>query len=758
MIFQQILAEREVKVRSLAKIVSGTHVAEQLQEAWEEILEVDYFPIFKLAADILSELSGNAGIDDLLKTLATSALRITRKRAALKHDLMGRIYHRLLADAKFFGAYYTTVPAATLLLRLTLDPVYSTVDWSSPEDIQNVRIGDLACGTGTLLKAALEAIVDNHVHARAKSGQLPELQSVHSALVEEGLYGLDVIPFAIHLAASALAMHEPDVRFQNMQLYTLPLSGVGSQTRLGSLELISGRTIPLQADLFGSPLGATRMTGAGGITQKIEVPLLDLCVMNPPFTRSVGGNLLFGNLPKKERSRMQNELKKVVRSKHLSANITAGLGSVFTAIGHSLVKPNGHLALVLPRALLSGVAWEPTRQLIGKYYYLRYVIVSNQPGHWAFSENSNYSECLIVARRLEESEKAGTTKFINLWRKPGSSTEAVPLADAIREAEGSFLGRSAGTEELTTDSTKFGEVVLAPAAQIKAGQWSEEAAFAQTELCRTAYYLRRGRMYIPRKGLIGNIPMTPLGQLGELGPDRRDIHDGFKLSASKSAYPALWGHNTESVQQIEQTPNRFLSALTKAKKGRHLRDPKLLWSRAGRLLIAERLWLDTIRTLAVRLNDPVLSNTWWPVAVSDSKKIAAEDAEKILAIWLNSTFGVISLIAARVDTRGPWIELKKPLLESIPVLEPAGLGKKQLKTLVDAYNDLADKDLSSLPEIDNDSVRADIDAAIMQAFGFSVSSKILRELMAEEPLVVGARTLEGARDESSWDASVDSLS
>jgi hypothetical protein len=35
-------------------------------------------------------------------------------------------------------------------------------------------------------------------------------------------------------------------------------------------------------------------------------------VMNPPFVRSVGGNLLFGNLPELDRGVMQDKLKRLV--------------------------------------------------------------------------------------------------------------------------------------------------------------------------------------------------------------------------------------------------------------------------------------------------------------------------------------------------------------------------------------------------------------------------------------------------------------
>jgi len=57
------------------------------------------------------------------------------------------------------------------------------------------------------------------------------------------------------------------------------------------------------------------------------LPELDLCVMNPPFVRSVGGNLLFGSMPD-QRGVMQGELARRVRETNLPASSTAGLGSV----------------------------------------------------------------------------------------------------------------------------------------------------------------------------------------------------------------------------------------------------------------------------------------------------------------------------------------------------------------------------------------------------------------------------------------------
>lgn len=738
MIFHQILSHWETRIQPLSRMIESQTVSESLADSWSFVLDnVDYVPIFRLARNIVMELSGNPGIDGALRILARSALRITARRAALRHDLMGRIYHRLLADAKYFGAFYTTIPAATLLLKLTLDPQHVNIDWSDSAILHRLRIADLACGTGTLLKAALQSIVDNYVRDCASKQITPDLKVLHKGLVEECLWGFDVIPFAIHLAASALAVHEPEVRFGRMRLYTLPLRGYPENAiRLGSLDFISGRRLEVQSDLQGAVSGPGRITGEGEVSELVELPDLDLCVMNPPFTRSVGGNLLFGNAPEPERRLMQQLLGRLVASRHINiqANITAGLGSVFAAIGARQVRPGGQIALVLPRALLSGVAWEPTRRMLADGFHIRYIIVSHQPGAWNFSENTDLSECLLVGRRRLAGEAPMPTKVVNLWVRPGSGVDALTVADLIRGALGAHLD-SAGTQELRTDGRKYGEVILCSAQQIQSLQWGMATAFAQTELCRVAYNLARNAVYIPTRGSVGGISLTEVRQLATVGPDRRDIHDGFTLAGSRTAYPAFWGHDTESIQHLSQEPSGFLSPLAHARRRRPLRDAHLLWSRAGRLLVAERLWLTTVRTVCVRLPRPVLSNTWWPLAVSDTDGVAAEDVERILALWFNCSLGMISVIAARVDTRGPWIDLKKPVLERLRVLDPRSLSRTRRHALTRAYEELATLDLARLPEIDRDEVRAQIDSAIADALELPDNLRVLREMLASEPII-----------------------
>jgi hypothetical protein len=160
-------------------------------------------------------------------------------------------------------------------------------------------------------------------------------------------------------------------------------------------------------------------------------------------------------------------------------------------------------------------------------------------------------------------------------------------------------------------------------------------------------------------------------------------------------------------------------------------------------MVAERLWLETTRVVAVRLRARALSNTWWPVAIGDRPGLSAEDSERILALWLNSTLGVLSLMAVRVDTRGPWVELKKPIVEALLVLDVPALEPSQRAKLIRAYDDLCDSELLPVPRIDHDGVRAKIDAALMDALGLGDNLMELRRMMAAEPLLLGGRA-EGA--------------
>lgn len=732
MIFQEVLSESEARVKPLRTILEDKDPVGRLAKEWQFIQDdINYHPIFKVAKQVLVSMPSNPDTVAGIQRLAEAALWVTAKKAALRHDLMGRIFHRLLAKAKPLGAYYTSIPAAALLLKLALDPSQNPLAWDKLDEVSRIRIADFACGTGTLVKAAMEAVQDNYIRAIAAKGGSPDLAEFHRAMVEDALWGFDVLPSAVHMAAAALALHEPDVTFHRMRLYHLPLGG--EKNKLGSLEFLTTRKLQAQATLFGASTGATRVAGRGDVIESLSVPLLDLCVMNPPFVRSVGGNLLFGSLPEPERKRLQKTLAVVLRDGEIPASSTAGLGAVFAAMGDRHLSPGGHLALVLPRALLSGVAWKHTRELLSARYHVRTVIVSHEPRQWQFSENTNISEALIVARKLRPSEKPGPTAFLNLAHKPRTVVEALALAEAVLHATGAPLMGNAGTQVVRSNGTVFGELVEATPDMVSKELWSYPTAFAQTDLVRATYYLSKGSLWIPGSGIVGTAPMTGLGALGKLGPDRRDIGDGFNVSQTPTSYPAFLGHDSAAVTTLQQKPNKWLLPLAKAKAGRPLRDSTLLWGRAGNIIVVDRFRSNTNRVAACRLDEPVLSNTWWPFQLNASRGSAGK--EKALVVWLNSTYGLLVLMANRVETQGPFMEFKKPTLASMPVLDVGALSAAQLRVLERTYDTVFESGLLPLHQIVSDPVRAQLDAAISNALGWPATPQ-LGAMLAREGLIL----------------------
>jgi hypothetical protein len=663
----------------------------------------------------------------------------------LRHDLMGRIYHWLLHYAKYLGTYYTSVSSATLLLKLALAADWDS-DFGDPSELAAFKVADLACGTGTLLMAAAQAFSDAYIRLRAASGrslETSDLSTLHKALMENMLHGYDVLPSAVHLTASTLALLAPEVAFRRMNLYVMPLGIDHGHPRLGSLDFLTGQEVTTQMALDYSQLETIR-TGVGQTyVTNAKVPRLHLCVMNPPFTRGVGDNLLFGSLPD-ERGRLQKELKRVAKTTGVSASITAGLGSVFAALADRHLERGGRIAFVIPAALASGEAWGSTRALIARNFHLETVIASHDPERPNFSENTDLSELLFIARKLKSGEAAGRTKYISLWHNPRSIFEAMDLANRIVHISKPIGIEEAGVSPIRGPVNKVGEIVTTPQPRNEEN-WTG-SLFSQTELLRACWTLQRGQLRVPGSSGSFKVPTARLDSLGGLGYDRRDIHDAFEVSTEDwSPYPAFWNHESDKVRSISQKPSANLLARTVAAKGRKLKSASDVWSKAGTILLAERLRTNTHRVVAIGFAKPVLGNTWWAFK-SDG---LTEAQEKALRLWLNSSLSLLLYFGRRVITEGAWMQMKKPGWESMPVLDVRDVKPEHIKMLESTDEAIGDMELMPLAQLDKDPVRQRIDESLAKVLGLPSLAPI-RELLAREPgltaLEINPKQVQGAVD------------
>lgn len=734
LLFHEELARTEKSVIALNKLLDEEYLTLVLSDQWRHILSIDYVPIFRIAYDVLASLPTLHDTSRALRTLINAVLKVSAERAALRHDLMGRIYHTLLRHKKYLGTYYTSVASASLLLKLALDTRRWNIAWNDASALKNFRVADLACGTGTLLMAVQQAITDNYVRFSAEAGEKiapSDLRQLHRSLMEDVLYGYDVLTSAVHLTASTLAILAPEVVFNRMNLFSLPLGVQKDEVYLGSVDFAVQGDLMAQIDLMGESRGAARVTGKGGLATAAPLPKLDLCVMNPPFTRSVGGNLLFGSVPPNQRKIMQRKLAGLLKRGEgtpwgLQASSTAGLGSVFVAVADKYLKNGGRMALVLPQAVASGVAWEQTRKLLAERYILECMVVSHDPRRWNFSDSTNLSEILLIAKRKESdnSENDAQTTCVNLWKNPDSVMDAMTMASIVARTEPADLLEGHGVAPLLMNKETRAEVVRVPWKVIKDGQWYP-CLFAQTELVRTAHFLRNGALYIAPQGIVADLPLTYLSSLGQLGPDRRGIHDWFYVTESPSSYPALWGHDSENVISLKVQSNKFLQP--KVASGKRT---GALWKGAGRVMLVEGMRLNTQRIVAARLDKESLSNVWWPFHFNDGNGIL----ENVLVLWMNSTFGLLTLLSHRVPTEGPWVHFKKSVYGIMPVLDVWRLELRQIKNLSQRYSELSEETLLPLPRMADDPVRKEIDDCICAALALPRIDR-LRETLAREPVI-----------------------
>jgi len=729
-IFQEQLAATDGRIGTLRKLQKEADVLGAASKHWKWIWEnVNYVPIFQIGERVLNELPVNQNTITAIRALLAEAIDICAQQSALRHDLMGRIYHWLLHHAKYLGTYYTSVSSATLLLKLAIGAKWKQ-DFGDPVELAGFKVADLACGTGTLLMATAQALSDAYIQTRAESGRTltpVDLRTLHRALMENVLHGYDVLPSALHLTASTLAMLAPEVAFVKMNLYVMPLGMDHGKARLGSIDFLEGSDLKTQMALDDSQIDTIRTGASSSTAVNARVPKLNLCVMNPPFVRSVYGNLLFGSLPD-ERGELQKELSR--HAKRIGISATAGLGALFVSVADKHIELGGRIAFILPVTLATGEAWGATRKLIADRYHLETVITSHDADRPNFSENTDLSELLFIARRLAVGEPAGATAYINLWRNPRTIYEALDLATRLESVAKSLNGKVGESGIVRSGSKVLGEITVLPSPSDR-DNWTG-AMFAQSPLMRIHWELdKRNQLKLPGSPQITQLRLCRLDKLGRLGYDARDIFDAFavdKASAEWSPYPAFWDHDAKKVVTIAQKPNATLLARKEPIPGRKLKDATAVWSKAGTMLIVSRLRTNTHRVISTGFEKKVLGNTWW--SFDDSQLTANQ--KKALLLWLNGTLSILLYFGRRAITEGAWMQMKKPAWASMPVLDVSSLNDSVLTTLAKEYDRFAAKELLPIAQLDKDMTRRGIDSALCEVLEIP-DIGFVRELLAREP-------------------------
>ena len=771
MLFQERLADDRADIQPVDSArIDGRFSRRRLLGQWDAILEIDYYPIFSMARAVVSVLSGVVAADVLDECARTSA-RLLDMKAVGRHDLAGRIFNKLIAERKLLAAYYTSIPAATLLAGLALAPQrWPGMDWNDPAQLRQWRAVDPACGTGTLLMAAYQQITQNRaampsspsvipatagiqppihgepsvpsaspvhgepVEPRTGAPHLSNDSAVHQALLEHTLFGTDVVQSAIHITAATLAAMSPSVGFEEMQLHSL-IMGVdaASVARRGSLGRRPGDIRLGSLDWLHDPeaqssFSATReQVGATGSAGKlVQRPRADLVISNPPFTRrgSDGGKgeALARVLDVPEGDADTRRL--VARQtsallKGTPANQMAGHAASFTVLADRLIKPGGRLALVLPVTALAGESWRQVRAMLANRYAIELVVSSHDPELRSMSYDTNIAEVLLTARRLRADERAPRRGgFVNLWRAPQRETEALALANAINAASTAVHrsdGPPAGGSPLFVGGREpedqWGELLDGP---VHDGPWTA-ARWKHGQTGQFAAALERGELWDAAgiHVIARNIPIAPMVDVCHVGPQHRRIRgslgvfDGYHGWDAQAQFPALWAHSEKVHKGLLAEPNARLFP----QPGR---DHGPIWSQAGTLQVTCDVRYNSQRVMATRTTVRTLGmSTWHTLRVREADSSVGTQRETALALWLNSTFGLLQHASHANRTQYGRGRGNMGMLETMPTLDVRQLQPWQLDEAQTIYRDFQDRTFQSFHHCAIDPTRTDLDRRIL---------------------------------------------
>lgn len=692
------------RLDSLSARSSKADAKNAIESAAADILKIDYEAIFELVGHLMK---GLPPMPRLLNRLIDLAGRISSKRTLLRRDLAGKIYHKVVGDwalKKGLATYFTQVPSAYLLLYLAKPNLG--------------RVVDFACGSGTLLVAAYSAANSQYRKSLWKSGSDKAAKEIerefHTDFIDS-CYAFDVLGYATQITALNLALHSPETPIiKPSPVYTMPL-GYRPEDQfvaLGSLELSKAR---------GSIDQIFKKALRTGIDKKERTDLnklkalspFDIIVMNPPFSRTTGrgrreGGGLFGfmgdQVTREAVLTSYNGLRDIIQERMIGIAFEllknsklkivftdpdlrqfksvwqAGEGLVFIHLADEHIRMGGKICFVLPKGLLCGVTWFLARALLAKNYHLEHVIVNYEPGNYNFSESTFISECMFIARRVEAHEPSEETKFVILLKKPKTSMEAVALSKEIEvsrlryiEAGGSkAFCLKVQRKELLDNLDNWGRFVFLPSFRLLS---ELESVLGGT--------LKIGRHKV-------DLPLARLNNLiASIGPDRHRFVDTFRPVEEDvpGSVRMLWGGEEARRTFMAIRPNAYALPLISSGKDTFERT-------GGHLLVPDRIRINTTHVTAMYSSVKIISNIFYSIRLKNE----TPERLKALCAWLNTTWGILTILASREETHGGFISMKMSQWRLLPVLDLDQLSSKKTSKLAAIFDEYSKAKLPRVPE------------------------------------------------------------
>ena len=725
-----LLTQQRLQVQGVLGIppvraVSGVcrNSSEQVK-VWRRMIEMGWRPILEPAVKALATCNDlhRVGTSEALGRLIEAVDVI--EDADLDHhiNLGAELFPKLASDRKESAAFYTQPATAKLLAGLTIrrsDKLDS--EWVRSDLLRKSIIADLACGTGTLLRAGYLRVQAMHERAGGTEESVAEL---HRGGMEFGLRGIDISPIAAHLTSSSLANIGKGEGYGDTQIGWVQVGGSSAQT--GALEYLAGS---VAGDLFGR--SHDRSSGVKHDESSVEVHhgSADWILMNPPYSRTHGGQSAFDlqGITDQDRKRCQKRWGYLLRNE--PAQLRAGMAASFLVLAKHKAKPGtGRIGFVLPLTCAFADTWTETRRMV-ETEFGDIVVIATASGaslqRVGFSADTGMEEMLLVATRLRHPTSGSRASramlhCVTLYEPCTRNGEAGEVARAIRQARAQCVAANT-THPVTVRHSEIG-CITAMYASGHGSPWNM-VGVTHGGLALAADALTRGVLdHIVGAPVPLGLEMGTIEEIFEVGPthdllghprggDPRGAFEFHPVTGkidAMGADRALWKADSKKQRSLRVLPTH--KGLSSPDVGSAEQRNKMR-ATAGKLFYARNLRWTSQALLAGTTAQSALGGRAWTALRHEDARV-----RKAFALWWNSTLGMVVHWTQGQRTQVGRSPTQIGALRKIPCPRLDKLSEAALNVAVHRFDTLAQEKLLPARDAAKDPVRRQIDAAVSQMF------------------------------------------
>ena len=404
-VFLRICEDRGIeRYGSLSALVKGEGIYPRLLEAFERADEVYDSGLFHFHVE-----SGRTGRPDVLTPALSIDDSVLRKILAnlyypespyefsvMPAEILGNVYERFLGNtirltpshrakveakpevAKAGGVFYTPAYVVRYIVDNTLSEL---IRKKRPADVAKIKVLDPACGSGSFLLGAYQALQDWHLNTYTRTnpqshakGRNPRLYcgprgdwrltaSEKKRILTNSIFGVDIDPQAVEVTKLSLLLKV--------------LEGESEETVGKTLDLFKERALP---DLDMNIRCGNSLIGPDYLSLQVGLPVeacveLDVTCFDwraefpSVFERSRPGfDVVIGNPPylNLKRGFLSVQQKAYFQSVYETAHGQYDAFALFIEKAIHLLRPGGRHAYIVPKPVLVSESYESVRSLLLK--------------------------------------------------------------------------------------------------------------------------------------------------------------------------------------------------------------------------------------------------------------------------------------------------------------------------------------------------------------------------------------------------------